>query len=118
MALSRRALFSLLNTALLGASLVVMFLFPQYAAFALYAVVGWIAAGLTLTWSGWASHGSGASAPAGAPASGASPLAGGAAGVPSGAPIDFCLYCGSYFAPGERSCSSCGKPLPRPMGAV
>lgn len=106
----RRRLLSLLNTALLGAVLLVMFLFPQYAAFALYAIVGWIAAGLTLTWSGWGTSGAPSAA---APGSSPVALAGGAAP----APIDFCVYCGSYFASGERSCSKCGKPLPRPLVA-
>ncbi len=118
--MSRRGLFSLLNVALLAASLAVMFLFPQYAAFALYAMVGWIAAGLTLSWSGWTARGpptpvaNAAEPPASVPLSGpGSPSA--SSPLPA---IDFCIYCGTRFAPGERTCGACGHPLPLVAPAI
>lgn len=105
--MSRRGIFSIVNTALLGAALLVMFLFPAYAAYALYAIIGWIAAGLTLTWSGWASGPAAAAAVPGAAAS--LPLASGRSG-PS--PIDFCVFCGRRFHEGESVCPDCRHPLP------
>lgn len=113
--MSRRGTFSAVNVGVLGASLAAMLLFPQYAGYVLYAIVAWIAAGLALTWSGWASGPSTAAAPnapltASATASGAprsEPLA---TSIP---PIDFCIFCATRFAPGERTCAACGHPLPR-----
>jgi hypothetical protein len=104
--MSRRGLFSIVNTALLGAAVVVMFLFPQYAGYALYAIIGWIAAGLTLTWSGWANGPP--PNPAASLASGTPLASGGAAPT-----IDFCVFCGRRFAAGERVCVDCRHPLPR-----
>ena len=112
--MSRRAIFSLVNAALLGAALAVMFLYPAYGVYALYAIVGWVAAGLALTWSGWTSR------PTSAPSS-ASVAPGQSAALPSsslaprGAPpsIDFCVFCGRHFRVGEPVCVECGHPLPR-----
>ena len=103
--MSRRGVFSIVNTVLLGLAVAVMFAFPQYAGYALYAILGWIAAGLTLTWTGWATG------PTPAPTAPA-----GAGGLPSAAPttsrIDFCVFCGRRFLPGERVCVDCRHPLP------
>lgn len=113
--MSRRAWFSLVNAGLLGASLLVMFLFPQYAAYALYAIVGWIAAGLTLTWSGWTAGGT-SSSPTGTPGPTLSAGPGGAV-LPQATPappIDFCIFCGRRFEPGTVTCPECRHPLPRP----
>lgn len=109
-------MFSLVNAALLGAALVVMFVYPAYAAYALYAIVGWVVAGLTLTWSGWTSGPHSAStATSISPLPGAIPLATGSGrGAATPPPtIDFCVFCGRRYNAADRVCTDCGHPLPR-----
>ncbi len=118
--MSRRGVFSAVNVAVLGASLAGMLLYPQYAGYTLYAIVAWLAAVLALTWSGWASGPSSSAAPTSPPPapglSSAAPRPG-----PSSEPIppiDFCIFCGTKFSPGDRTCGACGHALPRlvPVG--
>ncbi len=111
--MSRRRLFSLLNTVALALALVVWFLFPRYAAYALYGIVVWVAVGFVVTWSTLRAPTTAPSAPGGAP--GGALRTGGPSVPPTAggsATIDFCVYCGNHYAPEERRCAACGHPLP------
>ncbi len=117
--MQRRALLSLVNLAVAAGALLVFFLYPRYAGYALYVFLGWFVVSLATT---WATRGSApavgpravaAAAPAspttppprtGAPLAGAA--AGGASTIPSG--VGFCIYCAADLPADTDRCPACG----------
>jgi hypothetical protein len=114
-----RTLLTLVNFGTIGAAVVVLILYPQWAPYAFYLLLGWMFGSLALIYSPWAARPVGGAAPAG----GASPSAAGmgpGAGTPLAAgpahehssSIGFCLYCAAPVEPGTARCPACGHLLP------
>jgi len=113
--MQRRLVFSLVNIGMAVAVLTVLFLFPRYAGYAVYAFFGWFLVSLSVVWF--------AGAPARAPTS-AGPAAGAASAGPVApvarpgvaptppARIDFCIYCAADLPAGTPRCRSCGHNVP------
>lgn len=114
--MSRRGLLSLLNTGVVVGTIAVWFLFPQYALYALYGTAAWIAVAFGLTWMTARSVGTPLASSPEPAAPGAAARGGPAPSAARAAPsraIDFCVYCGTHYAPEQRRCTSCGHALPR-----
>jgi hypothetical protein len=113
--MQRRTLFSIVNLGVAAGVLLVFFLFPRYAGYAVYAFLAWFLVGLSMI---WLARGS-------APVAGPGPLvatpaaAGGA--LPSAAPVrkdggtpspppevGFCIFCATDLAPDADRCPACG----------
>ncbi|HYA11159.1 MAG TPA: hypothetical protein VEH10_05780 [Thermoplasmata archaeon] len=114
----RRALFSLINLGVAAAAIVVLFVFPRYAGYAIYGFLGWFVVSLSTVWFARGTpQAAGPSPPAAAPAGGAAPLASTArpaTGRPAAPPaIGFCIYCASDLAPDAVQCPSCGHAVKR-----
>jgi hypothetical protein len=106
-----RIALSLANLAAIVAAFVVLFEFPQYSAYAFYALVAWIFVGFALLYlprraaRPGPSPGGGAAGPFGGPAG--APLPSSTPGS-APAPVDFCIYCGTTLPSGATTCPSCG----------
>ena len=109
--MQRRAVFSLVNVAVAAVALVVLFAFPRYAGYAVYAFLGWFVVsiaviGLARATPPVASSSAAPSMPGGRPLpAGGSQRPGGTASPP---PIAFCVYCAGDLPPEARRCPACG----------
>ncbi len=106
-----RTIFSLTNLAMLGAAVGFWIFLPQYAAYAVYAFLGWTVVGFALLFTPWANRAPTSSPPGPtSAASGPGPDAG-SRPLPSGAAtpsIDFCVFCAADLPPEATRCPSCG----------
>jgi len=112
--MQRRALFSLINLCVAAGALLVFFLFPRYAGYAIYAFLGWFLVGISTVWllgnpSAEPSRGP-TPAPAGAGGAGpaAAPLRSSTGGAGTSAEVGFCIYCAADLPPGASRCPACG----------
>jgi hypothetical protein len=115
--MQRRALLSLVNIAVAVGALLVIFLFPRFAGYAIYAFLGWFVVSFSLV---WVARGSSptvgpavprpTTTPSGRPGS---PSAGAVRPSPPGrAPeppaVGFCIYCATDLPPETDQCPACG----------
>ena len=108
-----RTLLTLINFGTIAAAVGVLLVFPQWAGYAFYLLLGWMFASLALIYSPWATRriGSpGPSVPPGGASSGA-PLAAGS-GHEHASSLGFCMYCAAPLEPGTARCPACGRSLP------
>ncbi len=105
--LARTAL-SFANAGVLGATLAVWFLLPQYSTYALYGCLGWVVVAFGLMYSPWGNRrirGTGSD-----PGTTGASVRGAAL---AGAPLDFCIYCAAQLPTAARRCPACGHALAR-----
>ncbi len=114
--MNARAVLSLVNLAAIVTAFVVLFELPQYAQYAFYGLLAWIAVGFVLMYVPGVGRPSASGAASAGPLPSADPTGG--ATFPSGAtaasarPLDFCIYCGTTLASGASACSACGHRVP------
>lgn len=98
-----RTFLSLVNMAVLGATLAVWYALPRYSDLALYACLAWVVVAFVLMYSAWGNRPLGAARPlpAGAPAD---PIGAGS----SSPPLDFCIYCAAPLPASMSRCPACG----------
>jgi len=112
--MQRRAMFSLINLGVAAGALIVFFLFPRYAGYAIYAFLGWFVVGLSTVWIARSNAPVPTPSPAGVVAGQGTPLPSGSARPPAGsspssAPaVGFCIYCANDLPPGADRCLACG----------
>ena len=120
--MQRRALLSLVNIAVATGALLVIFLYPRFAGYAIYAFLGWFVVSFSLVWvARGPSPTAGPTAPGPTAAPGGRPgrpLATAAAPAPprrapEPAEIGFCIYCAADLPPQADRCAACGHPRAR-----
>jgi hypothetical protein len=115
--MQRRALLSLVNIAVAVGALLVIFLYPRFAGYAIYAFLGWFVVSFALVWV------------ARGPSPAAGPAVPGPTTTPSGRPaappagpvratapnltpdpvaVGFCIYCATDLPPEGDRCPACG----------
>ena len=113
-----RTLLSLVNLAVIAATVFIWFELPAIANVALYALVGWMFATFVVMYSPWGNRrvtatSSGGSAPSGSPFAAPAPTSLPLASNPSSAPaLDFCIFCAATLPAGSPRCPACGHPVP------
>jgi len=106
-----RTVLTLVNLSAFVAAILVLELFPQYAALAFYGLVAWMVVSLVLLYRPGAPRTIGG-APSGGPTlSSDVPLASSATPQHASA-LGFCIYCAAPIEPGTSRCPSCGHVLP------
>jgi len=103
----RRSVLSLVNVAVASAALIVWFRYPQYAMYAIYALLGWFFVSFSLVWVLGTNPGG---APAGPLPSGA-PGTGGRGTGSRPFRAGFCIYCAADLPPEATRCPACGHPV-------
>ncbi len=114
--MNARAVLSLVNLAAIVTAFVVLFELPQYAQYAFYGLLAWIAVGFVLMYVPGIGRASASGAGSAGALASADPTGG--AAFPSGSPpasarpLDFCIYCGTTLVAGESVCAACGHRVP------
>jgi len=118
--MQRRALLSLVNIAVATGALLVIFLYPRYAGYAIYAFLGWFVVSFSLVWVARGpspTAGPTALAPSATPGGRPGPAPGVARVTPTRpapepAEIGFCIYCASDLPAEATRCPACGHARP------
>lgn len=108
-----RTLLTLINFGTIGAAVVVLLVYPQWAGYAFYLLLGWMFGSLVLIYSPWASRPVGRPNP---PVGSTAPGTGGPLGSTPPAhssALGFCVYCAAPVEPGTARCPACGRALPQ-----
>jgi len=105
-----RLLLTLVNFGSIGAAVVILLLYPQWAGDAFYLLLGWMFVSLALIYSPWASRSVG-TAGAGPTLSADAPLSASSGHVHASS-LGFCMYCAAPLEPGTARCPACGRALP------
>jgi hypothetical protein len=113
--MQRRALLSLVNIAVAAGALLVFFLYPRYAGYAIYVFLGWFVVSFATVWIArggspvpGTSRGMAVPTPAGVPPSPAPMVRPGVPAAAPAPPVSFCIYCAADLPVGTDRCPTCG----------
>jgi len=111
-----RVLVSVANLFAILIAFVILFVYPQYSAYAFYLLITWMVVAFVLLYAMRSS--ARAAGTLDSPDSSPFPSSPSApnAPLPSGSPqapsVGFCIYCATPLPPGTRACPACGHALP------
>jgi hypothetical protein len=107
-----RTLLTLVNFGTIAAAVAVLILYPQYAGYAFYVLLGWMFTSLALVYSPWSNRRVGGASPAGGVTISPDAPLSSTSGHEHASSIGFCMYCAAPIEPGTARCPSCGRSIP------